>query len=129
MEETEARSSQNLFDIRGRNALITGGTSRIGLMLAKGLIINGIATLYITSLDRQQMVAKTNQLNSFVKENKFKCNVYGCQMVFVDALKILFSLLGDFRQPKHIEMLSGDIHRTTDHLDSLFSNARIRRDP
>jgi NAD(P)-dependent dehydrogenase (short-subunit alcohol dehydrogenase family) len=38
-------------------------------------------------------------------------------------------LLADFREAKHIEMLSKEIHRMTDHLDILLSNAGTRRDP
>jgi len=72
---------------------------------------------------------KPNQLNSFAKDNKFICNVYGYQPIFVPALKFLFGLLADFCQPQRIEMLSKEIHRTADHLDILFSNAGIRRDP
>jgi len=129
MDEIETLSSQNLFDIRGRNALITGGTSGIGLMMAKGLIINGIETLYITGHDQQQLVAKSKQLCSFVKENKFTCKVYGYQTASVYGLNFFSSFLADFRQPKHIETLSKEIRRTTDHLDILLSNAGIRRDP
>lgn len=38
----------NLFGIKGRNALITGGTSGIGSMMAEGLIVNGVTQLFIT---------------------------------------------------------------------------------
>lgn len=38
-------------------------------------------------------------------------------------------LLADLRDPKHVDMLSQEIHRMADHLDILLSNAGIRRDP
>jgi NAD(P)-dependent dehydrogenase (short-subunit alcohol dehydrogenase family) len=75
--EIGSLASHNLFDIRGRNALITGGTSGIGLMMAKGLIINGVEILYITGHDEAQMVQKSNELHSFAKEHNYKCKVYG----------------------------------------------------
>jgi short-subunit dehydrogenase involved in D-alanine esterification of teichoic acids len=37
----EALQSSNLFSLRDKTALITGGSSGIGLMLARGLLING----------------------------------------------------------------------------------------
>jgi NAD(P)-dependent dehydrogenase (short-subunit alcohol dehydrogenase family) len=75
--EIESLASQNLFDIRGRNALITGGTSGIGLMMAKGLIINGVEILFLTGHDEAQMVQESNELHSFAKEHNYKCKVYG----------------------------------------------------
>src|SRR5690606_7452019 len=39
-----------LFDIRGKIALVTGGTSGIGLMIARGLVKRGVKT-YIAGRD------------------------------------------------------------------------------
>lgn len=48
-----------LFDIGGKVALVTGGTSGIGLMIARGLVRRGVRT-YITGRDgtRAQQVAQ-----------------------------------------------------------------------
>jgi NAD(P)-dependent dehydrogenase (short-subunit alcohol dehydrogenase family) len=39
-----------LFDISGKTALVTGGTSGIGLMIARGLVARGVRT-YVTGRD------------------------------------------------------------------------------
>ncbi len=41
-------SERNLFDVRGKTALVTGGTAGIGFMIAKALVQNG-CKVYITS--------------------------------------------------------------------------------
>ena len=42
-------SIAELFSVQGRVALITGGTSGVGMMIAKGLVSNGVKT-YVTGL-------------------------------------------------------------------------------
>jgi NAD(P)-dependent dehydrogenase (short-subunit alcohol dehydrogenase family) len=42
--------SDPLFDISGKTALVTGGTSGIGLMIARGLVARGVTT-YVTGRD------------------------------------------------------------------------------
>jgi len=76
--EAERLNTVNLFDISGRNALITGGTSGIGLMIAKGLIANGIRQLFITGIEPdaivQQIVA---ELHLFAKECGRNPQIFG----------------------------------------------------
>ncbi|TVY85226.1 Rhamnolipids biosynthesis 3-oxoacyl-[acyl-carrier-protein] reductase [Lachnellula suecica] len=40
----------SLFSVKGRKALVTGGTSGIGLMISKGLVTNG-AKVYVCGLE------------------------------------------------------------------------------
>lgn len=51
----------SLFDIRGKVALVTGGTSGIGLMTARALVRRGVRT-YITSRDGRQATQVAAQL-------------------------------------------------------------------
>jgi len=50
-----------LFDVRGKVALVTGGTSGIGKMIARGLVRRG-ATTYITSRDAQRALDVASEL-------------------------------------------------------------------
>ena len=53
--------TDNLFTVRGKVALITGGTSGIGLMIARGLIRRGVKT-YIAGRSLEQSVSTAEQL-------------------------------------------------------------------
>lgn len=50
-----------LFDVRGKVALVTGGTSGIGKMIARGLVRRG-ATTYITGRDAQRALDVASEL-------------------------------------------------------------------
>jgi NAD(P)-dependent dehydrogenase (short-subunit alcohol dehydrogenase family) len=53
--------TDELFDIRGKVALVTGGTSGIGLMIARGLVRRGVKT-YIVGRDLARSQAVATQL-------------------------------------------------------------------
>ncbi len=54
--------TDQLFDIHGKVALVTGGTSGIGLMIAKALVKRGVKT-YITGRD----LARANEMAADIK--------------------------------------------------------------
>lgn len=54
---------QNLFSVAGRTALVTGGTSGIGFMIATGLVENG-CTVYVTGLESDPIESKVAELNA-----------------------------------------------------------------
>ncbi|HEY3605706.1 MAG TPA: SDR family oxidoreductase [Sporichthyaceae bacterium] len=54
----------DLFDLTGRTALVTGGTSGIGVMIARGLLQAG-ATVWITSRKQEQGDAAVAELAAF----------------------------------------------------------------
>ena len=54
----------NLFDINGKVALVTGGSRGIGAMIAEGFVKNGVKT-YITSRKSEQCNQKAKELSKF----------------------------------------------------------------
>jgi NAD(P)-dependent dehydrogenase (short-subunit alcohol dehydrogenase family) len=81
-------TAAKLFDIKGRNALVTGGTSGIGLMMAKGLIANGVEALYITGNEPPEVFdQRIRVLHSFAEEMGSDCVIYG----FVSPLRSYLS--------------------------------------
>lgn len=68
----------NLFGIHGRTALITGATSGIGYMMAEGLVVNGIGTLFITSIDGEEFVAgKVESLKGLAAQHGHNTAIFG----------------------------------------------------
>lgn len=55
---------ENLFDLKGKIALVTGGSRGIGAMIAEGFVKNGVKT-YITSRKAQACDIKAKELSEF----------------------------------------------------------------
>ena len=54
--------SDPLFSLEGKTALVTGGTSGIGQMIARGLLQRGVRT-YVTGRDAARVAAMADQLS------------------------------------------------------------------
>jgi len=74
----------SLFDISGKVAVVTGGGSGVGLMIASGLVYNGV-TVYIVSRDLKKCQASAKNLNDFVTKlktsKKGKCYAIGANLI------------------------------------------------
>lgn len=78
MMDRTGYAASDLFGVHGRTALITGGTSGIGYMMAEGLIVNGIGILVITGLDDEDVITqKTNALQTLADENHQDTKISG----------------------------------------------------
>jgi len=54
----------NLFSLSGKKAIITGGSSGIGAMIAKSFVQNGVKT-YITSRKREALEEKAKEFSNY----------------------------------------------------------------
>jgi NAD(P)-dependent dehydrogenase (short-subunit alcohol dehydrogenase family) len=61
-------SIAELFSVKGRVALVTGGTSGVGLMIARGFVSNGVKT-YVTGLPSDDIEVSVAELNSLGQES------------------------------------------------------------
>ena len=55
---------ENLFDVKGKTAIVTGGSRGLGAMIAEGFVRNGVKT-YITSRKEEACNFKANELSEF----------------------------------------------------------------
>jgi len=92
--------TDELFDVRGKVALVTGGTSGIGHMIASGLVQRGCKT-YITGRDLAKTEAVAAQLGSH----------------------LCFGLAADLSDPKGPQKLAADFARHEPRLNILVNNA------
>jgi NAD(P)-dependent dehydrogenase (short-subunit alcohol dehydrogenase family) len=94
----------DLFSLRSRVALVTGGSRGIGKMIAAGFLHQGAAKVYITARKAPACEATANELSS----------AYDGECI---ALPI------DISTTAGIEMLAGEISKREGKLDILVNNA------
>ena len=67
-------SLQNLFSVKGKKVIVTGGTKGVGFMIAAGFVKNG-ADVYMFSRKPDEKVAKWLSNQGPGKAYSFVCNV------------------------------------------------------
>uniref|UniRef100_A0A093UXA1 Rhamnolipids biosynthesis 3-oxoacyl-[acyl-carrier-protein] reductase n=2 Tax=Talaromyces marneffei TaxID=37727 RepID=A0A093UXA1_TALMA len=102
----------NLFNVQGRVAVVTGGSSGLGLMICKGLVSNG-AKVYVVALPGDPIDDVVKELNRLGSETGGSALGFPC----------------DLSSKSSIQTLAQEISTRETHLDMLISNAGIRRDP
>jgi NAD(P)-dependent dehydrogenase (short-subunit alcohol dehydrogenase family) len=95
----------NLFDVKGKVALVTGGGSGIGLMITQALAVNG-AKVYITG--------RTQEKLDRVVESHGK-----------DITGEIVALTADVSDKDSIKSLFEKFSKSEEHLDILVNNAGI----
>ncbi|MEO0608578.1 MAG: SDR family oxidoreductase [Pseudomonadota bacterium] len=92
---------KTLFDISGKTALVTGGSSGIGAMIARGFVENGVKT-YISARKEGPLMAKAEELSHFGT----------CIPVAADLSRV-----------EGVDALVAAISAQEDHIDILVNNA------
>ncbi|KAL5044564.1 hypothetical protein BDW71DRAFT_198882 [Aspergillus fruticulosus] len=110
--------SLHVLDLfKGRVAVVTGGSSGIGLMVSKGLVTNG-AKVYVVALPTdpiEETVSELNALGSTASSSSGgSAQGYACNLSSKSAIDELASYISEAEGGK---------------LDILISNAGVRRDP
>ena len=94
---------KELFSVKDKIVLITGGSRGIGEMIAEGFIANG-AKVYITSRKENDIIETANRLK---EKYAGACEPISC----------------DISDKKGIETLFQEFSKKEDHLDVLVNNA------
>jgi NAD(P)-dependent dehydrogenase (short-subunit alcohol dehydrogenase family) len=90
-----------LFDISGKTAIVTGGSSGIGAMIARGFVENGVKT-YISARKEGPLKAKAEELSEFGE---------------------CYAIPADLSSVEGIEALVKAVSEREDHIDILVNNA------
>lgn len=94
-------SMKSLFEVSGKVAVVTGGSSGIGAMMARGLLENG-AKVYITARKAERLAAKAEELSQFGE---------------------CVAIPGDMSRVEGIEALVAEIGKHENKIDILINNA------
>ena len=92
---------KTLFDISGKTAIVTGGSSGIGAMIARGFVENGVKT-YISARKEGPLQAKAEELSEF---------------------GTCIPIAADLSRVEGIEQLVAEVSAQEDHIDILVNNA------
>ncbi|KAH8815848.1 hypothetical protein F5884DRAFT_196023 [Xylogone sp. PMI_703] len=106
--ETELKEFPSIFSLKGKVAVVTGGSRGLGLHAASGLLQAGCSKVYITSRKAAACEAAVKALNALPNLAP------GAHAISVPADSSKFS---------EVERLVKEVSQTTDHVDILFANA------
>lgn len=103
---SEIHGYSNLFSLKGKTAVVTGGSRGLGLHAATGLLLAGCTTVIITS----RKVDACDQAVQSLKALHPKANI--------------FAIPADLSKPSEVERLAKEVSAATDgKIDILIANA------
>ncbi|GAA6040789.1 hypothetical protein JCM8097_003301 [Rhodosporidiobolus ruineniae] len=112
--DLRALNGASLFDLEGVVAIVTGGSSGIGLMIASTLLANG-AKVYVVGLDQGEVERIAERYTSLAKEQGVKGEMVGIR--------------GDCSNKAEAERIASEIAKREQYVTVLFNNAGIMGTP
>lgn len=80
---------KNLFSVDGKTAIVTGGSSGIGAMMAQGFLENGAKKVYITARKVERLMQMAETLSAYGEIEAIPADLSTLEgiNIFVDAVK------------------------------------------
>ena len=103
INKKESMKIQELFDVSGKVAIVTGGSRGIGEMIASGFLANGVK-VYITARKEAALIEKAKELSEL---HSGDCIPVPCDLSTMDG----------------IDEFVNYINSKEDHIDFLINNA------
>ncbi|GAA6046445.1 hypothetical protein RTBOTA2_000761 [Rhodotorula toruloides] len=112
--DLKALSGSSMFDLTGVVAVVTGGASGIGLMIASTLLANN-ATVYIVDLNQKQTESIAERYSQLAKDSGSKGKIIGLQ--------------GDVGSKAGAEKIFEDVQKREAYVTVLFNNSGTMGEP
>ncbi|KAL3446330.1 gluconate 5-dehydrogenase [Aspergillus insuetus] len=100
----------NIFSLRGKVAVVTGGSRGLGLHAASGFIQSGCAKVYLIARTESDVKAAADALNNLSAPGK-------------EPNAQAIPIVGDISKAGECERVAAEVAKTTDHVDILLANA------
>ena len=114
-ESSTAGSAQDLFSVRGRTAVVTGGSRGIGFMIAKGLVEAG-ADVVISARKEEACRTAAAELNELAERAHAGTDLTPGRCAAVPA---------DLSTDEGTQLLAGAVRERFDALNLLVNNAGV----
>ncbi len=98
----------NIFSLKGKIAVVSGGSRGLGLHTASGLLQFGVAKVFITSRKQKACEEACAALNALPTKAPGA---------------VAIPIAADSSKVSEIERLVAEVKKHTDHVDILFANA------
>lgn len=106
--DTELHDFPNIFSLKGKVVVITGGSRGLGLSAASGFLQAGASKVYISSRQGPACDRAVEALNSLPN---------------IASTAKAIAVPADISKVEGVQSLVDQVKLTTDHVDILFANA------
>ncbi|MCJ1483268.1 hypothetical protein MMC06_003435 [Schaereria dolodes] len=106
--QVQLKDFKNIFSLKGKVVVVTGGSRGLGLHCASGFLQAGCSKVYITSRKGSACESACAALNALPNKHPSSRAI---------------SVPADSSKVSEIERLVAEVGKTTDHVDILFANA------
>ncbi|KAJ4315834.1 hypothetical protein N0V84_008168 [Fusarium piperis] len=100
----------DIYSLRGKVAVVTGGSRGLGLNAASGFIQAGCEKVYLVARSRDALSDAAKALNDLQTPNKH-------------PQAVAIPIVGDVSSVDGLSKIAAEVAKTTDHVDILLANA------
>ncbi|GAA5833146.1 hypothetical protein JCM3766R1_001417 [Sporobolomyces carnicolor] len=96
-------AANDLFSVKGKVVVVTGGGKGIGRMISEGYVKAGAAKVYISSRDAKSLEAAANEMNKLPGVNGNPCVAIAADLATLEGVESLVKEIA--KREKHVNVL------------------------